>query len=82
MRGTLADLHEHLRKIGFSYQYKAGMPSYSVSGKALYKDPLGNERLLKRIAIGKPAMLTGAKVGWVRTAQQPDLWGIFKRRRK
>jgi hypothetical protein len=78
--GSLAELETLMTQRGFSFQYEAGQPSYFDLGKALYKNNEGMELMLKRIAKGKPAMWTGAKVGLVRTAQQPDIWMVFRRR--
>ena len=82
VRGSFADLDELLRKKGYLYQYRAGKPSYSVVGKALFKNDQGIELMLKRIKRGKPAMRTGATVGLTRTAQQPDVWAVLRRKRR
>ena len=81
--GSMADLHDSLMKEGFGYQYKAGQKSYFETGIAPYLNLRSGEKaLLMRVQKGQPAMWTGAKVGLVRTAQQPDVWQLIRKRRR
>ncbi len=79
--GSLADLSDVLSKEGFVYQYKAGQRSYFDTGVARYRHPSGMRATLKRVQKGVPAMWTGASVGLTRTAAQPDVWQLIKRRK-
>lgn len=79
--GSLAELHDVLVKEGFSYQYKAGDPSYFDTGKASYASRRGLRVLLKRIEKGKPPRWTGAKTGLVRLAATADVWQLIRKRK-
>lgn len=84
-KGSFAELSERLHKKGFEYQYKAGQPSYYDVGKAFYKNPKGEEKMLKRVAKGKPATYLprpkGATFWLSKTHQEPDIWQTFRRKR-
>lgn len=80
--GSKADLEMALIKEGFSYKYQKGRDPF-MEGIQIHEDPLGVQRILKRVEKGKPArwLHPTKKQGMlvkIRTAQMPDVWAILK----
>lgn len=80
--GSMASLHEILVGKGFRSTLKAGQPSARDAGVEIYEDPLGTKAIMQRIERGRPAMMTGAKVGLVRTHATPDVWQLLTGKKK
>ncbi len=85
-RGSFAELSEQLSQKGYEYQYKAGQRSYHERGMAFYRNAVGDEKMLRRVARGEKAKWLprpeGAKSWLAKTAGTADTWVMLRRRKK